>query len=88
MVEHFTHLPNPPADPLVTISAMNALMEGFAYTWLVVNPPDGRTISDEAAIDTLTNLLHHGLAQSSGGGGSSAPSRSSRSAHSSKVSRV
>jgi AcrR family transcriptional regulator len=62
MVEHFAHLPNPPADPLVTISAMNALMEGFAYTWLVVNPSNGRTISDENAIDTLTDLLHHGLA--------------------------
>jgi hypothetical protein len=40
---------------------MNALMEGFAYTWLVVNPANGQTISDEAAIETLTNLLHHGL---------------------------
>ncbi|WP_327637046.1 TetR/AcrR family transcriptional regulator [Kribbella sp. NBC_00482] len=62
MIEHFSHLPNPPADPLVTISAMNALMEGFAYTWLVVNPSNGQTISDETAIETLTNLLHHGLA--------------------------
>jgi AcrR family transcriptional regulator len=61
MVEHFAHLPHPPADPLVAISAMNALMEGFAYTWLVVNPANGQTITDEAAIDTLTNLLHHGL---------------------------
>jgi AcrR family transcriptional regulator len=61
MVEHFSHLPNPPADPLVAISAMNALMEGFAYTWLVVNPSNGQTITDETAIETLTNLLHHGL---------------------------
>jgi AcrR family transcriptional regulator len=61
MVEHFAHLPNPPADPLVTISAMNALLEGFAYTWLVVNPANGQTIPDETAIDTLTDLLHHGL---------------------------
>jgi hypothetical protein len=36
-------------------------MEGFAYTWLVVNPSNGQTISDEDAIETLTNLLHHGL---------------------------
>jgi AcrR family transcriptional regulator len=62
MIEHFDHLPNPPADPMVAISAMNALMEGFAYTWLVVNPSNGRTITDEAAINTLTDLLHHGLA--------------------------
>ncbi len=61
MIEHFSHLPNPPADPLVAISAMNALMEGFAYTWLVVNPSKGQTIPDEAAIDVLTTLLHHGL---------------------------
>jgi AcrR family transcriptional regulator len=62
MIEHFAHLPNPPTDPLVQISAMNALMEGFAYTWLVVNPANGQTITDDEAIDTLTNLLHHGLA--------------------------
>lgn len=62
MIEHFAHLPNPPADPLVAISAMNALMEGFAYTWLVVNPSNGRTITDESAVNTLTDLLHHGLA--------------------------
>ena len=47
MIEHFAHLPNPPADPLVEISAMNALLEGFAYTWLVVNPPNGQTITDD-----------------------------------------
>ena len=26
---------------------MNALFEGFAYKWLVINPPAGRTIADE-----------------------------------------
>ncbi|MGZ0151793.1 TetR/AcrR family transcriptional regulator [Kribbella sp. WER1] len=62
MIDHFAHLPTPPADPMVAISAMNALMEGFAYTWLVVNPANGETITDETAIDTLTDLLHHGLA--------------------------
>jgi AcrR family transcriptional regulator len=61
MIEHFAHLPHPPADPLLQISAMNALLEGFAYTWLVVNPANGQTITDDEAIDTLTNLLHHGL---------------------------
>ncbi|MEV5964033.1 TetR/AcrR family transcriptional regulator [Kribbella sp. NPDC051952] len=62
MIEHFTHLPDPPAKPYVAITAMNALMEGFAYTWLVVNPANGLTITDEEAIDTLTGLIHHGLA--------------------------
>jgi AcrR family transcriptional regulator len=62
LVGHFAQLPNPPADPLVAVSAMNALLEGFAYTWLVANPAQGRTIPDDTAIDLLTDLLHHGLA--------------------------
>jgi AcrR family transcriptional regulator len=62
LAEHFAHLPNPPADPTAHISAMNALLEGFAYEWLVVNPADGRTIGDDEAIDLLTDLLHHGFA--------------------------
>jgi hypothetical protein len=64
MIEHLAHLPGPQPDPLLHISAMNSLLEGFAYTWLVVNPPSGQTISDTEAIDILTNLLHHGLAGS------------------------
>ncbi|WP_203590472.1 TetR/AcrR family transcriptional regulator [Streptomyces sp. SID13031] len=62
MIKHLSYLPEPQPDPLHQISAMNALLEGFAYTWLVVNPLSGRTISDEAAIDLLANLLHHGFA--------------------------
>jgi AcrR family transcriptional regulator len=62
MITHLSYLPAPQPDPLLQISAMNSLLEGFAYTWLVVNPPAGRTITDEAAIDLLTNLLHHGMA--------------------------
>jgi AcrR family transcriptional regulator len=61
MIEHLAHLPAPQPDPLLHISAMNALFEGFAYTWLVTNPANGQTIPDETAIDLLTNLLHHGL---------------------------
>ncbi|MGC4939435.1 TetR/AcrR family transcriptional regulator [Kribbella sp. DT2] len=64
MVEHFSHLPDAPADPTPHISAMNALLEGFAYQWLVVNAADGRTIPDEEAIELLTDLLHHGFAGS------------------------
>ncbi|MEV6416433.1 TetR/AcrR family transcriptional regulator [Kribbella sp. NPDC051718] len=62
MIRHLSYLPEPQPDPLLQISAMNSLLEGFAYTWLVANPPSGRTIPDEEAIDLLTNLLHHGLA--------------------------
>jgi hypothetical protein len=45
MIEHFSHLPNPPPTRSCQISAMNALLEGFAYTWLVVNPANGQTIT-------------------------------------------
>jgi AcrR family transcriptional regulator len=62
MIKHLSYLPKPQPDPLLQISAMNALFEGFAYTWLVVNPSSGLTITDDEAIDLLTNLLHHGLA--------------------------
>jgi AcrR family transcriptional regulator len=62
MIQHLSYLPEPQPNPLLQISAMNSLLEGFAYTWLVANPPSGRTITDEEAIDLLTNLLHHGLA--------------------------
>nr|WP_238356803.1 TetR/AcrR family transcriptional regulator [Kribbella italica] len=62
LVEHFAHLPTD--DPTLHISAMNALMEGFAYQWLVVNAAAGRTIADDEAIELLTDLLHHGFAGS------------------------
>ena len=62
MIEHLSHLPGPQPDPLLQISAMNSLLEGFAYTWLVVNPAAGQTITDDDAITLLTNLLHHGFA--------------------------
>ena len=61
MIDHLAHLPAPQPDPMFHISAMNALLEGFAYTWLVANPANGQTIPDQTAIDLLTNLLHHGL---------------------------
>ena len=43
---------------------MNVLLEGFDYQWQVVNAADGRTITDDEAIDLLTDLLHHGFAGS------------------------
>ena len=61
MIDHLAHLPAPQPDPMFHISAMNALLEGFAYTWLVANPANGQTIPDQTAIDLLTNRLHHGL---------------------------
>jgi AcrR family transcriptional regulator len=61
VVGHLDALPDPRPDPRLQLSAVNALLEGFAYTWLVVNPANGDTVSDADAIDLLTNMLHHGL---------------------------
>ncbi|HEY8480055.1 MAG TPA: hypothetical protein VIL71_09515 [Spirillospora sp.] len=62
LISRFEALPDPKPDPRLQASAFRALLEEFAYTWLVVNPAEGRTISDDEAIDVLTNLLHHGMA--------------------------
>ncbi|WP_242908883.1 TetR/AcrR family transcriptional regulator [Actinomadura terrae] len=47
-------------DPAVLASAFNALLEGFCATWSG-GDPSGRTLTDAEAVDTLTDLLHHGL---------------------------
>ena len=61
LADHFNQLPGP-IDPDLHLTSMNALLEGFAYTWLVTGHPSGRTLTDDEAIDHLTDLLHHGLA--------------------------
>ena len=61
MIGHLAYLPPPRPDSLLQISAMNILFDGFAYTWLVVNPEAGQIIPDDTAIDFLTDLLHYGL---------------------------
>ncbi len=61
MLSHLDALPGPRPDPRLQLSAVNTLLDGFAYTWLVVNPANGDTVSDADAIDLLTNMLHHGL---------------------------
>ncbi|MER5886284.1 TetR/AcrR family transcriptional regulator [Streptomyces sp. NPDC001941] len=59
---HLAELPGSRSSPELRLSAYYALLDGFAHTWLVVNPADGLTITDEQAVDVLTDLLHHGLA--------------------------
>lgn len=52
-----------PGDPAVLASAFNALLEGFCGVWIAGGgEPIGRALGDDEAIDTLTGLLHHGLA--------------------------
>ncbi len=51
-----------PGDPAILASAFNALLEGFCRVWLAQgNPPGGRALTDEEAIETLTGMLRHGL---------------------------
>ncbi|MGO9973712.1 MAG: TetR/AcrR family transcriptional regulator [Solirubrobacteraceae bacterium] len=65
-----------PGEPAILATAFNALLEGFCRVWLAQgNPPGGRTLSDEEAINTLTGMLRHGLLGPRGPGGSSAPIR-------------
>ena len=43
--------------------AIHSLLDQFAYTWLAAGGDGtGRTISDEEAIETLTEFVHRGLA--------------------------
>jgi AcrR family transcriptional regulator len=66
MREHLQRLQaagfNLPGDPAVLASAFNALLEGFCAVWATGGEPIGRALEDDEAIDTLTGLLHHGLA--------------------------
>ena len=52
-----------PGEPRLVVSAMFCLLDQFAYTWLV-GGGDGSlpSVDDEEAIDTLTDLLHRGIA--------------------------
>jgi AcrR family transcriptional regulator len=52
-----------PGEPRLVISAMYSLLDQFAYTWLVGGGDGSRPpVDDEEAIDTLTDLLHRGIA--------------------------
>lgn len=53
-----------PGDPLVVASAMIAMMSEFARAWLLGDAGErllGRTLSEEEAVDTLTDLIVHGI---------------------------
>jgi AcrR family transcriptional regulator len=70
MREHLTRLDAAgyrlAGDPAVLASAFDALLEGFCAIWIGgTGEPIGRTLGDDEAIDTLTNLLHRGLAAGS-----------------------
>ncbi|MHA6619545.1 TetR/AcrR family transcriptional regulator [Pseudonocardia sp. DLS-67] len=58
-----------PGEPRLLVSAMNGMLDQFAYTWLAVGGDGSRPpVDDEEAIDTLTDLLHRGIAGTPPGG--------------------
>ncbi|AXB47103.1 TetR/AcrR family transcriptional regulator [Amycolatopsis albispora] len=61
LVGHFANLTDLPGEPDLVTSAMVSLMDQFAYTWLVAGG-DGRDLSDDEAIDLLTDFVHRAVA--------------------------
>lgn len=60
---HLTTVRNLPGDPRLVVSAMNALIDQFAWTWLAAGGDgSGPPPSDEEAIELLTTMLHSGIA--------------------------
>jgi AcrR family transcriptional regulator len=58
-----------PGEPRLVVSAMYSLLDQFAYTWLVGGGDGSRPpVDDDEAIDTLTDLLHRGIAGTPPGG--------------------
>lgn len=52
-----------PGEPRLVASAMFCRLDQFAYTWLVGGGDGSRpSVDDEEAIETLTDLLHRGIA--------------------------
>jgi AcrR family transcriptional regulator len=52
-----------PGEPRLVASAIYSLLDQFAYTWIVGGGDGSRAaVDDEEAIDTLTDLLHRGIA--------------------------
>ncbi|MBN6036679.1 TetR/AcrR family transcriptional regulator [Amycolatopsis sp. 195334CR] len=57
---HLANVANLPGDPELVTSAMTALMDQFAYTWLVAGGT-GRDLPDDEAIDLLTDFVHRAI---------------------------
>jgi AcrR family transcriptional regulator len=58
-----------PGEPHLVVSAMHSLLDQFAYTWIVGGGDGSRPpVDDDEAIDTLTDLLHRGIAGTPPGG--------------------
>jgi AcrR family transcriptional regulator len=63
VVGHLARIAPLPGPPHLVISAMYALIDQFAWTWLA-NGGDGRgpAPTDDEAIELLTTILHSGIA--------------------------
>jgi AcrR family transcriptional regulator len=49
-----------PGEPRLVLSAISSLLDQFAYTWL--GPGGSGEVTDEEAIETLTDFVHRGIA--------------------------
>ncbi|UJW33275.1 TetR/AcrR family transcriptional regulator [Saccharothrix sp. AJ9571] len=58
--DHLAHLAHLPGPPELVTSAITALLDQFAHTWLVAGG-DGRDLPDDEAVDLLTDFIHHGI---------------------------
>ncbi|KID29006.1 transcriptional regulator, TetR family [Prauserella sp. Am3] len=59
---HLSHVDGLPGDPQLVGSAVRALLEQFAWTWLTLGGDgSGRELSDDEAIEFLTDFIHRAL---------------------------
>lgn len=59
---HLSFVDDLPGDPALVISAMYALLDQFSWTWLVAGGDgSGRRLTDDEAIEFLTEFLHRAL---------------------------
>lgn len=65
MHEHLSYVRDLPGEPALVISVMYSLLDQFAWTWLAAGGDGtGRALSDDDAIDLLTEFLHRGISGS------------------------
>jgi AcrR family transcriptional regulator len=66
MVGHVEHVRTAgiplPGEPRLVVSAFQSLLDQFAYTWLVAGGDGTGPISDDEAIEMLTDFVHRGVA--------------------------
>jgi AcrR family transcriptional regulator len=66
MLDHLGHVSAAgiplPGEPRLVASAINSLLDQFAYTWLVAGGDGSGPIDDDTAVDLLTDFVHRAVA--------------------------